>query len=236
MLLLIVIGFFVLQFLGIFPCVVPVGCGGEANVLVVGRPSGDVVRTLGGKEAQLKGIKYPIDFDPDYITVDMLRNFEVVIVQGDPYFDMNTREAINDYVTGGGKVIVVGDAGSKHPDYPNVAGWAWPMGQGIPVPAEMIGEWEGWSDVAYGSELRMVDINHPIVKGLKLKGSMLQTPSQVFKVISRGNVIVAIVTSEGTVPAIIEGGAGLGTVMYFAYDPGQTPEILLTTVSYLAGI
>jgi hypothetical protein len=62
-------------------------------------------------------------------------------------------------------------------------------------------------------------------------------PSQVYKVTTKGNAnfIAAIKTSEGTVPAIIEGGSGLGTVMYFAYDPGQTPEMLLTSVKYLAG-
>lgn len=234
--LLIVIAFFVLQFLHVVPCVIPVGCGGEANVLVIGVPSQDVVNTLSGKEAQLKGIKYPINFDPDYITTEMLKNYQVVILQGDPYFDMNTREAVNAYVQGGGKVIVVGDAGSKHPEYSNVAGWAWPSGNGIPVPAQLIGEWAGWSDVSYGSDLRMVSMNHPIVKGLKLIGSQLGTPSQVWKVISRGNVIVAIDTTEGTVPAIIEGGSGFGDVIYFAYDPGQTPEILLTAVVYLTGI
>jgi hypothetical protein len=166
----------------------------------------------------------------------MLANYQVIILQGDSEFDMNTREAIKQYVDGGGKAIVVGDAGSKHPNYPNVAGWAWPSGQGIPVPATLIGEWVGLSDVAYGANLRMADINHPIVQGLKLIGSSLQVPSQVFKVSSEGKVIIAIDTDEGVIPAVIEGGSGLGTVMYFAYDPGQTPEILLTTVSYLAGI
>ncbi len=237
LILLIVIAFFVLQFLGVIPCIIPIGCGGEANVLVIGVPSPDVVRVLSGKEAQMKGIHYPINFEPDYVTVEMLRNYQVVILQGDPYFDMNTREAIKQYVDGGGKLIVVGDAGSKHPEYSNVAGWAWPAGQGIPVPAELIGEWAGWSDVAYGSDLRPADINHPIAKGIKLIGAQLNMPSQIWKVISKGKVIYAIDTvGEGTVPAIIEGNSGLGTVMYFAYDPGQTPALLLTTVSYLAGI
>lgn len=238
LILLIVIAFFVLQFLNVIPCVIPIGCGGEANVLVIGNPSNDVVRTLSGKEAQQKGIKYPINFDQSYITTDMLQNFEVVMLQGDPYFDMNTRDAVRDYVEGGGKIIVVGDAGSKHPQYSNVAGWAWPAGQGIPVPAELIGEWEGVSDTSYGADLRFVDINHPIVKGLKLVGSTLQVPSEVFKVTTEqgGKTIAAIDTPEGAVPAIVEGGAGLGKVMYFAYDPGQTPEILLVAVPYLAGI
>jgi hypothetical protein len=233
---LIVIAFFVLQFLGILPCIIPVGCGGEANVLVIGVPSQDVVRTLSGKEAQMKGISYPINFDPSYITLEMLQEFNVVILQGDPYFDMNTREAVRSYVNSGGSIIVVGDAGSKHPQYANVAGWAWPSGNGIPVPAQLIGEWGGWSDVAYGADLRIASMRHPLVEGLKLIGAQLQMPSQVYKVTSKGSVIVAIDTNEGTVPAIVEGGSGLGKVLYFAYDPGQTPEILLVAVAYLSGV
>jgi len=234
--LLVVIAFFVLQFLHVIPCVIPVGCGGGANVIVLGVPSQAVVTTLSGKEAMMKGISYPINFDPSYVTIDMLKNYNVVILQGDPYFDMNTREVVRQYVDGGGKLIVVGDAGSKHPEYSNVAGWAWPSGQGIPVPAQIVGEWAGWSDTAYGSELRWGNPNHPIVIGLKLIGASTQAPTQVMKVTAKGSVIAAVDTNEGTIPAIIEGGSGFGNVLYFAYDPGQTPEILLTTVKYLAGI
>jgi hypothetical protein len=236
LILLVVIVFFVLQFLHVLPCVIPVGCGGGANVIVLGVPSQAVVTTLSGKEASTKGISYPINFDPSFVTLDMLKNYQVVILQGDPYFDMNTREVLKQYVDAGGKLIVVGDAGSKHPTYANVAGWAWPSDQGIPVPAQIVGEWAGYSDVSYGASLRWADPNHPIVKGLKLVGATTQTPTQVVKVTSKGKVIAAIETNEGTMPAIIEGGSGFGNTMYFAYDPGQTPEILLTTVKYLAGI
>lgn len=236
LILLIVIAFFVLQFLGVIPCIIPIGCGGEAKVVVVGTASADVVRTLSGDEALEKGIKYPIQFDQEYITAKMLKNYNVVIVQGDPYFDMTTREAIRGYVDSGGKLIVVGDAGSKHPQYPNVAGWAWPSGQGLPVPATIIGEWAGWTDVSYGSDLLMADPDHPIIQGLKLVGATTTVPTQVVKISAEGNVIMAVKTTEGTMPALVEGNSGLGTVLYFSYDPGQTPAVLLTSVKYLAGI
>jgi hypothetical protein len=204
------------------------------DVVVIGVPSANLVETISGKEAQLKDIQYPINFQPDYITLEMLQNYDVVILQGDPFFNMNTREAIGDYIQQGGGVIVVGDAGSKHPEYSNVAGWAWPSGNGITVPAQLIGEWAGYSDVATGSDLRIADINHPIVQGMKLASSKLDAPSQVFKTVSKGSAIIAIDSSEGTVPAVIEGSSGQGKVIYFAYDPGQTPSLLLRTVEYLA--
>jgi len=239
LILIIVIAFFVLQFLGVTPCVIPLGCGAEASVLVIGAPSQDLVTTLSGKEAQLKGIHYPINLDPDFITIDVLKNYQVVILQGDPEFNMETREAVKDYVDGGGKIIVVGDAGSKHPELVNVEGWGWPAGQGIPVPADLVyaESGSGETSISYGENLRIVDNNHPIVKGIKPIGAKLISKSEVQEVTAKGNVIVAIeITSTQTVPAIIEGGSGFGNVIYFAYDPGRTPEILLTTVNYLAGI
>ncbi len=208
----------------------------EARVIALGVLSEGVMTTLSSGEAQTMGIAYPINFNPSYVTSDLLSSYNVVILQGDPYFDLNTREIIKQYVDSGGKLIVVGDAASKHPEYANVAGWNWPSGDGIPVPAQIIGEWAGYSDVSYGSELMWADPDHPIVKGLKLTGAQLATPTQVIKVTARGRVIAAISTTEGTVPAIIEGGSGFGNVIYFSYDPGQTPEILLLTVKYLAGV
>ena len=204
------------------------------DVIVVGVPSSDVVKVLSSSEAQAEDIHYPINLDPSFVTLKMLQEYDVVIIQGDPYFDMIVREAIGDYVNEGGSLVAVGDAGSKHPEYSNVAGWAWPSGQGIPVPAQLIGQWSGYSDVASGSALRLTDVNHPIVKGMKIKGSKLEAPSQIFKVTSEGEVIVAIDTDEGTLPAVIEGSSGTGKVVYFSFDPGQTPSLLLNTIRYLA--
>jgi uncharacterized membrane protein len=146
---------------------------------------------------------------------------------------MNTREALRGYVNGGGKLIVVGDAGSKHPTYPNVAGWSWPAGQGIPVPAQIVGEFSGYTDVANGSDIRWSETSHPIAKGMKIVGISLPANSTIVKTTAGGNVIAFIDTDEGTVPAIIEGGDGSGKVVYFSYDPGLTPDIFINTIAYL---
>ena len=236
LILLIVIAFFVLQFLNIIPCIIPIGCGGGIDIGVIGVPSPDVQQVLTSKEARFKGINYGVNLPPDVITTDALKSFRVIILQGDPYFDMNVREAIKSWVDGGGKLIVVGDAGSKHPLYQNVAGWSWPSGNGLPVPAQLTGEWIGITDVSYGIDLRLVDFNHPIVVGLQRVGAQLQRPDVVYKVVPKGGkMIVAIDTTAGTWPAVIEGGSGLGTIMYFAYDPGQTPAMFLATLEYLGG-
>jgi hypothetical protein len=214
------------------------GDSSGANVLVLGMPSADVIRTLSSEEAAKMRIAYPINLPPNTIwSYETLKNYNVIILQGDPYFDMSTRELIKQYVESGGKLIVVGDAGSKHPMYPNVAGWEWPSDQGIPVPADIVGNYAGYSDISYGSELNWANPNHPIAKGMKLVGSSTSGITQVLKVNSKGGAVIAVIeTNEGSTPAIIEGGSGFGNTIYFAYDPGQTPEILLTTIKYLAGV
>jgi hypothetical protein len=238
LILLIVIAFFVLQFLGILPCIIPIGCGGDIDVLVIGTSSQGVRAVLTGDEARFRSgsINYEIDLQPDDIlNVKILKNYKVVILQGQPYFQGYTREAIRSYVDGGGKLIVIEDAGSRHPEYPEVAGWDWPRGQGIPVPADIVGEEIGYSDIAYGSEIKFIDRDHPIAIGLKRLNANLILPSRVVKVTPEGNTVVAIKTDEGTWPAIIEGGSGLGTVVYFAYDPGMSPAVFLATVEWLGG-
>jgi len=217
---------------------IPIGNDSKTviKVAVIGTPTENVIMTLSSGEAERRNISYPVTLDPTFVTLDILKEYDIVILQGDPYFDMNAREAVNGYVRDGGSLIIVGDAGSKHPSYSNVAGWSWPSGDGIPVPAQMVGELYGYIDYANGSDLRILRSAHPIIKGISLVGSGLSETSQVVKVISKGDTLVAIDTDEGTLPAIIEGSAGLGKVIYFAYDPGQTPEILLATVKYLTGV
>ncbi len=208
---------------------------GTITVVTIGSPSSDTLEALSSKEARMSGIQYTMNYDQSFITPDMLKNFQVVILQGDPYFDMDTRTAIKDYVDNGGSIIVVGDAGSKHPKYANVAGWAWPSGEGIPVPAELIGEWVGFSDVTYGSGVGILKVGHPIAKGLKKVGVEFKKKSMVWKVVSKGKLLAIVETAEGTYPAIIEGGSGFGKVIYFAYDPGQTPNLLINSIIYASG-
>jgi len=245
--LLVVIAFFVLQFLHVIPCVIPIGCGGDITVGLVGYdPSGATLQILSGKEATYRGIKYLEDIDPTIITLDMLKQFDVIILQGDQYSDLNAREALRSYVDGGGKLILVKDAATLVRNMPNVYGWEWPRGAGVPSPVELRGKWTGDREVSYGSQLQVIDINHPIVQGIRLKGARLygsfNSNDEITEVIPEGKVIAAVkatdystsgMYSEKTVPAIIEGGSGLGRVMYFAYEPGFTPGILLSTIEYM---
>ncbi|MBN2518436.1 MAG: hypothetical protein JXB14_06310, partial [Candidatus Altiarchaeota archaeon] len=201
LILLIVIAFFVLQFLHIIPCMIPIGCGGDVTVGVIGVPSPGVQRVLTSDQARFKNIKYAINIPPSVVVNEnTLKSYRVLILQGDPYFNMNTREAVKKWVDAGGKLIVIGDAGSKHPDpaYKNVAGWSWPSGNGIPVPAKLTGELVGLTDIAHGLDLRFVKFDHPIAVGLQMVGARLDRPDVVYKVVQTGDMIAAIETSEGT--------------------------------------
>jgi len=205
----------------------------EINVTVLGVPSQAVAETLYGTEAKLRDINYAINLLPTYVPGELLKNYQVVILQGDPSFDLHTRAAVTEYVKDGGRMIVVGDAGVRSP-YPNVAGWEWPSGD-IPVPAKILGEFVGFIDVAYGSELTWINTTHPIAVGLTPADATMDTPTQIVGVTSKGQVVASVEAIGSAMPAIIEGNTGAGKVIYFAYDPGQTPKIFLAAIEYLVG-
>jgi len=238
--LLIVIGIFVLQVLGVTGCLIPIGCGGEINVAVIGQPSPGVQNILQSKQAVYRGIKFNKDLHQDYITPEILKKYDIVVLQGQPYFDMNAREAIRSYVDGGGKMILIGDAATRAPESPNVYGWEWPAGRGVPSPVEPKGKFTGFEQFPTGSEVRIIDIDHPITKGLKVVNSRLSMPAPIFEIVPN-NIPLAVVETysyggvERSLPAIVEGGSGLGKIIYFAYDPGLTPEMFLSSLIYLAG-
>jgi hypothetical protein len=188
-------------------------------IAVIGQPSQKLLAVINGSDFLV--------IAQNQTSLERLKGSSVAILQGDPYFDMSAREAIGQYVEKGGNIIVIGDTGSKHPEYANVAGWQWPAGQGIPVPAELVGWRQGYSDVAMGLRLRAL-VGHPVVQGME-RGNI----TRVFKTVSKGETIIAVDTDEGAVPAVIEGRGGQGKVIYFAYDPGETPKILLNTLRYL---
>lgn len=211
-----------------------VSASNPAELIVIGSASKEMIDVLSSKGALEIGISYQANIDPSKINEGLLSPFDAVILQGEPYFDMNAREAVRDYVLGGGRLIVIGDCGSKHADYPNVAGWSWPGGNGLPVPARLIGEWEGVSDTANAKYLRVVDTSHDIVSGLSMRLDFNGT-EKLFKTFDHegGHVIVSAHTDEGDLAAIIEGGVGEGQVIYFAYDPGKTPKLFLNAIDNL---
>jgi len=200
----------------------------------VGVPTVSVADALSNNATKERGIHYHGYLAPATITASLLDDYDVVLLQGDPYFDMNARTAIGSFVENGGSLIVTEDTGSKHKEYKNVAGWSWPVGEGIPVPAMIVGEWEGISEIANASEIMIRDYNHPIAKGIKIKGIDLGG-NRVFKTVPQGSgeVIMIVNTTEGYVPAVIASGMNVGgAVAYFSYDPGITPGILLNAVEW----
>jgi hypothetical protein len=206
---------------------------GPADLLLIGNASGKLAKVLVGERAA-ETISFPAQARPESATKEIINAYDIIILQGNPYSKMYSREALSEHVSGGGSLIVVGDACSKHPEYSNVAGWSWPSGEGIPVPAQLVGEWAGYSDTAQGADLRLTDVTHPIVEGIRIGGAKLDEPSRVFKTLSKGETIIVIDTDEGSVPAVIEGSKGSGKVVYFSYDPGLTPNILLNSLEYLS--
>lgn len=88
-------------------------------------------------------------------------------------------------------------------------------------------------------ELNFVDINHPMVVGYQPRLNLSEvacTNIKALEVTPTGGGIVAILSDSKDVPGIVESGTLFGgKVVYFAYDPGCTPNLWISTVGWLTG-
>ena len=85
------------------------------------------------------------------------------------------------------------------------------------------------------------DYDHPIMAGVELTPPATEPPYSLTTLAIQadaGSKQIAYIKAENipqTYPAIIEKkkfGLG-GTVVYFNYDPGKTPGVLVNTIKYL---
>ena len=207
-------------------------------------------RTLDGPNAKSNNIYY-VTFDPTILTYAkerLLGKYDLVIVTGDTAKDITRpiRDGIGTYVENGGKLILIKSAATTDPDDPLILGWgAGRLGNVFPVKLSSDSE-KTVSDVS----LYLVEIDHPIIRSagylpevsLTTKGidSACHDP-KVADVVpwNNGNAIAYLQSSTDrkvTVPAIIEGSSLLGgKILYFAYDPGCTENLAISSLLYMAG-
>ncbi|MEM4221811.1 MAG: hypothetical protein QW097_00030 [archaeon] len=178
----------------------------------------------------------------------LLKNYDIVVLVGERNYTRAVKDAIGWYVDNGGKLIIIGDSGIYDPDDPLVKGWAGGLFYASPV--KLIDE------TGYGLKepvLHVADIEHPIYKatGYEMSGAnfskITNKPScnqqlSIIKIAPEKGNIIAILSGKNqqnkkvAEPAVIDSGALWGgRVIYFAYDPGCTPNALLNTIRYLSG-
>ncbi len=246
-------------------CSVPVlgsvFCGGQyINIAVIGDfQYGDTLVKAPELKALLDGdlgracnMQYQT-FTPDdlqYVKDSLIKDFDLVVLVGERNYTRPVREAVESYLQSGGKVIIIGDAATKDPDDFAYLGWGH-----IEVPIQLRPNVDKTDNgVPYvelaGTQLRVVDLNNPIVVGYGLKVNLTELSNKPscsadkltmidVNPTSGGTILIASGIEDGrkkTVPAVVESNSLLGgKVYYFSFDPGCMPNMWISTVQEITG-
>ncbi|MEK6954246.1 MAG: hypothetical protein AABX01_04515 [Candidatus Micrarchaeota archaeon] len=223
------------------------GGGNQIKVGVVGTPSQGIRSYLASTDAQFQKIKLSGILRAESLKASgALKTFDVIILQGQPVCDRTARRILTEWVKGGGKLIVVGDACTRVNDDNSALGWNIGVGLlGDIMPVTVGGLTPQAEPIRRGCSsgtFTTANFGHPIVNGIKdypFTGQTIET------VPNNGNIIAYIDCgtsgrgSSATTPAIVENSALLGgKTVYFAYDPGiagltNGRELFINTLKYL---
>ncbi len=238
-------------------------CGGRMiNIAVIGDfTTGDTLvkapelkALLDGEIGRACNMQYQV-FAPEdltYVKESLLKKYDLLVLVGERNYTRPVREAVENYLKNGGKIVIIGDAATKDPEDPLYIGWGH-----IKVPMVLRQNPELSDDgIPYvnlkNPELRVVDLENPIVVGYGLKVNLTEIPDKpscgggeegltVIDVNPTTGTTVFVVTGESdekkkTIPAVIEESSMFGgTVYYFAFDPGCMPNAWVSTVQQITG-
>lgn len=253
LILLVIIGIASLNYFGVIDIpYLPKGSS-HVQVLFIGEPSL-------GEKVVLDNLSYMLTYrQRDARTFgngasEELSQYDIVILDQsltEKSVSVSLGEAIQNYVSKGGKLIVVKNSGI----YQNIGlGGAvatdvigWKATFGDIIPAECVLGSDGAPTCQEGREISLVgrirrqDYDHPIMMGIELTPAEGMAPYslQTFAIqANEGAKTIAYIQSEGTpksYPAILEKKSIIGgKVVYFNYDPGYTPGVLTNTIKYLS--
>ena len=189
----------------------------------------------------------------EYPREQMLEEFDLLIVTGETNLSYAQRDAVGNYLSAGGKVIVIGDAGTLDTNDPLVKGWSVAsFGDNSPVRLDPKTSEQTGIPVRNVNNVILTywtthSILHDYADRYKLNLSEVATECGAIKVVDvepmAESQVIALFQGEDASGdsdhefAIIERAAGIsgGKVLYFNYDPGCTRGIAFTSIRYLAG-
>ena len=223
--------------------------GDDSDTIVT---SSQMKKWFDGEYGAIYSIYY-VEYAPEAIKFlgdQLLTDYDLVILSGNREYMRPVKDAVEDYLSKGGKVLLVGDAAVTDPDDNAAIGWG---KMGMPVKLKGYVATEGMSVPTIELDpytLQFATISHPI---LEVFEGMVRIESNAFndesckshtfiQVDPKSAKTIAFVTGDDTegkekfLPAIVETDSALGgKVVYFAFDPGCSVNMLISTVKYLSG-
>ncbi len=218
------------------------------KVLVVGHASPAMETMLKSEDYRMAGIMYAGSFPQEYIVPGVLKNFDIIILQGTQVCDRPARMEIANRAKSGGKLIVVGDACTRVTDDPNAAGWDVGIGTlGDVIPVEYAGilfhESTGRTQVFADGKFRIVQPYHPMFNGIinyGFYGTLTSVrPSASSDVLAYVDTYGGKITAPATFAIVESKGFLSGKTLYFAFDPANmdisSRNMFLNALLYVRG-
>ena len=168
-----------------------------------------------------------------------IENYDMIMLNGLQCTPLSLGRGIQEYVKGGGKVIFVMDAGIRRPSTPDVLGWEDTFGDIVPVTCEKSDSGlPGCTDKIFiRGKMYREDEENKIMRGFE---EVPPEPNsykdfEVLNISYTGNEIAYIKGGQyqKPFPGIVEKKLVFGKSIYFNYDPGTTPGVLMATIDYL---
>ena len=218
---------------------------GPIDMLIIGSPSVEFQSVLNQSKDL---VRYDVR-QANRLTTnarDILAQYDVVVLdqhlEADKEVSRQLGEAIQKYVSSGGKFILVMDSGIRRTNDAAILGWEATFGDIVPVKCDR----EGASDqpsclkrIHVTGKIYRDDYDHPIMKGIEeapMEGGayLLET----FPVNVTGKQIAWIErypfeNQAEQYPAIVEKKLVVGKSLYFGFDPGTAKGIFDATLKYL---
>lgn len=253
--LIIVIAFFIAAKFGVLTSTTPVigplvslvpGSEKPASIIIIGTPSKYTMEVLNSN----RELVYPITTrSAEAVSRNakqQLAQYDIVLLdqsqQANKEVSRALGEALQNYVSSGGKLITVLDSGIRQPNEFGALGWKTSFGDIIPVECrlESITNQPGCTNKstvmgrifpgAFGFKHRIMRgvEQYPMEEQKLLKETVLD-------VTVSGNEIAYLedARTKKQYPAIVEAPTIVGKSIYFNYDPGTTPALLTATLDYL---
>jgi hypothetical protein len=215
------------------------------EMLIIGSPSVDFQNVLNQSKDL---VRYDVRRADRLVTNadEILAQYDIVVLdqhlEAEKAVSRQLGEAIQRYVSSGGKFILVMDSGIRRTHDSAILGWEATFGDIVPVRCDKEGVMDKPScitPVTLAGKIYRDDFDHPIMRGIEEApregGVYLLT---TFPVNVRGKQIAWIErypfeNESRQYPAIVEKKLVVGKSLYFGYDPGISKGIFDATLNYL---
>ena len=179
----------------------------------------------------------------------LLGKFDIVIVAGIKNLTYEARDALGVWVQNGGKIILVGDAGTLDPNDVLIKGWSsTAFGDAVPVSLAITGPVSGIPtkiiDNAFLNFIGEHPVLHDYATQYQLNLSEVAASCQTIKTVdvapaTGADQIAWLVNandnSKFALAVLEKSTIWGGKILYFNYDPGCTKGIAFASIRYLAG-